>query len=340
MLLVWYDCCMRVRLSKKSLEILFNTVEAKYKRWVTIANKNKVSVRTLSDWRKGEISMPLLVFRKILADCDLKEEKVSFTILSDFWHTKDAGRKGAAAAMKLYGNFGAPEGRKLGGQRSIATHKKRQTAFKTLKPIAKPKHSKKLAELLGIFVGDGHLSDYQASVCTNSKTDKEHAMLTSKLIKSLFRVPVSLRELKNENTIIVVASSVSVVKFLNKQGMPQGNKLKNNLTVPGWIIKKRTYQKAFLRGLFDTDGCIYLDKHKINKKRYNHLGWAVTSYAEKLRKDVMEILANLGYSPTNRDTQKSVYLRKQKEIAKYFREIGTNNSKHLTRYRKFIKLTQ
>jgi len=331
---------MRVKLSERSLEGLFEAAKNKYKKWAVVAEINNVSVRSFNDWKRGKISMPFSVFQKIISDCGLKESNFSFTILSDFWHTKNAGRKGALATMKLYGNFGTPDGRKLGGQRSIATHKKKSTAFKTLKSIVKPKHSKKLAELLGIFIGDGHLSDHQASVCTNSKTDKEHATLTAEFIESLFRIPVSLRELKNENTVIVVASSVSVVKFLNKQGMPQGNKIQNNLAVPRWIMRKSSYQKAFLRGLFDTDGCIYLDKHKINKKRYNHLGWAITSYAERLRKDIVEILLNFGYSPTCRDSQKSVYLRRQKEIAKYFREIGTNNSKHLIRYKKFIKLIQ
>lgn len=122
--------------------------------------------------------------------------------------------------------------------------------------------------------------------------------------------------------------------------MPQGNKIQNNLAVPRWIMNKNIYQKAFIRGLFDSDGCIYLDKHRIRNKLYNHLGWAVTSYAEKLRKDIVEILMNLGYSPTSRDSQKSVYLRRQKEILKYFKEIGTSNPKHLNRFRKFKKASK
>lgn len=104
------------------------------------------------------------------------------------------------------------------------------------------------------------------------------------------------------------------VDILAMYGMPRGNKLSGNLHVPKWIFDSASYMKMFIRGLFDTDGCVFLDKHVINGKRYEHLGWAMTSAADTLLVDVQHLLRMLGYNPTWRNTQNSVYLRKQVEV--------------------------
>ncbi len=145
-----------------------------------------------------------------------------------------------------------------------------------------------------------------------------------------------MKKKENENTLNIVASSKNIVQFLKNKGMPIGNKIQNNLSAPDWIFKKVSYQRAFIRGLFDTDGCIYIDTHRTNKKIYRYFGWTITSYADKLIVDVIKILKNLGFAPTHRFSQKSIYLRKQKEIKKYFLEIGTNNPKHYRRYKKLF----
>lgn len=142
---------------------------------------------------------------------------------------------------------------------------------------------------------------------------------------------------KNESTVILRASSKNLVTFLSKKGMPIGNKINNGLRVPNWILKSPQYYKAFLRGLFDTDGCVYLDIHKNSesKKEYKHIGIAITSYADTLRSDIIILLKGLGFNPTNSGKQMSVYLRRQNEIVKYFQEIGSHNPKHLQRYAQF-----
>jgi len=326
---------MRVKLSGDNLQKLFKKALEKAQKRKNIAFKLDVSVRTLNDWERGKSTMPLNSFKKLVLISNLEEISFSPKLLPDFWHIKDAARKGAYKRMQLYGNLGTPEGRKKGGLVSIKNHKKGDN-FKTLKSIAIPKPSEKLAELLGILIGDGHLSNYQVSITTNSETDYEYALFSYRLIKKLFNMTPTIKKRNNENTMNVVASSKNIVKFLHNKGMPIGNKIQHQLSIPKWIFKKVPYWKAFIRGLFDTDGCIYLDVHKIGRKVYKHLGWTITSYADKLRKDIFEILKTLNFSPTLRETQKSVYLRKQKEIQRYFKEIGTHNPKHHRRYKNFI----
>lgn len=327
---------MRVILSKNSANKLFWRVFGKYNDWKKIAEKLDVCDRTIREWRKCNFSLPYPIFEKLVMLSRLKKHELIFKLVPDFWHINEAGRRGGLAKMLKYGNLGTPEGRRLGGIRSLATHKRLKDKFVAeARPIRIPENNKKLAELLGIFIGDGHLSDYQASIYTNSVTDLEHAIFVQKLIEYLFGIFVSKKFKKGENVVKIVASSKKLTAFLNKKGMPIGNKLESNLRIPDWITEKPVYERAFIRGLFDTDGCIYLDTHKTIKKEYLHLGWTITSYADSLRSDIVAVLRKNGYSPTQRPSQKSVYLRRQKEIRRYFEEIGTSNSKHQNRYEKF-----
>lgn len=243
------------------------------------------------------------------------------------------GRMGALARMKKYGDLGTPEGRKKGGINSILKNKILRGGFKLAKKHKVPKPSALLAEFLGILFGDGHLSKYQILVTTNSETDSEHAIYIKNLINKLFDLTPSLTFKKAEKAVNILVSSVNLVNWLSAKGMPKGNKLDMGLCVPNWISKNKGYGRRFMRGLFDTDGTVYVDKHLIKGKIYQNQGWALTSYSHRLRNDILALLRSFGYSPTLRESQKSVYMRKRIDIERYFKEIGTSNPKHLERYK-------
>ena len=233
-------------------------------------------------------------------------------------------------------NFGTPEGRRKGGLASLITHNSKSTGFVVAKRIKRPKESKTLAEFVGIMFGDGHMSKYQAMVTTNSVTDLEHGAYVASLMQQLFGIKTRTSVKRSSRAIDVVASSRTLVDFLHSKGMPLGNKISHNLSVPRWILGNVQYRKSFVRGLFDTDGSVYLDKHVVKGKLYRHLGCTITSYADRLLSDIVNILVAMDFRPTNRPTQKSVFIRRQSEIHRYFKEIGTSNPKHLERYLRFI----
>lgn len=326
---------MRVKLKKQERNKLFNAVIDKYS--LTIAAlKIGVSRRTLSGWRDGLYTIPEYDFHKLLITARLKQKDFFPKLYADHWHSKESGRKGGLIVFRRYGNIGTAEGRKKGGLASLVTHKKKGTAFYNIKIIHKPNRSEKLAELMGILFGDGHLSKYQVSITTSSVTDKEHALFIQKLIEQIFHDKPSVKTRKDERSITVLLSSKIAAGYLHELGMPRGNKIANNLSAPGWIKNNKKYQKAFIRGLFDTDGCIYADRHLIKGRKYVNLGWTITSYSPQLRKDLIAILKDMRYAPTNRENQTSVFLRRHEEIKKYFSEIKSSNPKHLMRYQKFI----
>lgn len=321
-----------MKLPAENLNRLFGEIVKKEEGLKEAAMALRVTERTLRDWRRGAYSMSQNAFSGLLRRTGMRKNDFSPQILPEFWHILAASKKGAIARMKQHGNFGTAEGRRRGGLISVVTHQKYKTNFKTLAPIKKPVRSNELAEFLGALFGDGHLSKYQVLLTTNAETDRQHAAFFGDLAKKLFHVSPVLRKSKDDNSLAVVISSKALVNFLHELGMPTGNKIQKGLSIPLWVLENDAYQRAFLRGLFDTDGCVYQDIHKTKRRTYKYLGWTITSYADSLKKDVVIILKNLGFSPTHRITQNSVFLRKQKEVARYFEKIGSHNQKHLNRY--------
>lgn len=324
---------MRVRLPAANRKTLFELLIKNGDNLSSIARRHGVSPRAMRDWRRGKYLIPRLAFKNLCADAEANIDDLAPAYLEDFWNARTAASLGGHARMRSRGDFGTPEGRRRGGLASIASQTLRHTRFINLKSITIPQYSDELAECLGVFIGDGHLSHYQASVTTNSETDLDHAEFVQTLIENLFGITTSLKYKRDKKAVTVVASSKKLVEYLHTIGMPLGNKIRNGLCVPPWVMEKTSRQESFLRGLFDTDGCLYLDTHRIRSKTYTHFGWTITSYAVTLIHDVLRLLENLGFSPTNRDTQRSVYLRRQGDIVRYFEKIGTHNSKHERRYR-------
>lgn len=249
------------------------------------------------------------------------------------------GRKGGLARAALYGNPGTPEGRRKGGLNSIRTHIQNQTGFKTLKPITIPEHSVRLAELMGILMGDGHVGLYQTIITTNSDTDSQHAFFVKKLIEQLFTVQARLSNRQNKKVCEVTVSSKSVCRFLEDQGIPQGNKITLGVQIPVWIREKILYRKVFVRGLFDTDGCVYLDTHHYGRKVYKNLGMAFANQSLPLLSFFKETLELLELHPTQK-TKFRVFLRRKEDIRRYFDLVGSSNEKHLKKIRQYFLVLQ
>ena len=246
-------------------------------------------------------------------------------------------RTGGLARIRLHGNPGTAEGRRLGGIRSLASHRKKLDGFVLLRHVQFPRQSVALAELLGILAGDGHVGVYQVTVTTNSLTDKEHAKYVKSLLEGLFKVPASILFKKGKNACVVVVSSKEVCRFLVKQGLVAGHKIRGRLAMPEWIKAKKTYRTAFVRGLFDTDGCVYVDIHRIRGRVYKNVGMAFTNRSLPLLADFRRTLTDLGFSPTQK-TQYTVFLRREKEIKWYFNLIGSSNPKHLQKIADYFSL--
>ena len=228
--------------------------------------------------------------------------------------------------MRQYGNPGTRDGRVRGGRRSIKVHQRSQTGFKTLQYPALPRRSCILAELLGILAGDGHVNKYQISVTTNSTTDLAHAMYIKCVLMHLFHLHVSLTKKRGAQAVTVLLSSKNVCDFLSALGVPLGNKTIHQITPPTWIIRNAPYSRAYLRGLIDTDGSVYLDRHIKKGRLYSSICISFTNASVPLLDFAERTMRSCGLTPTRSGL--SVRLRKRKDVHNYARMIGFQNPKH------------
>lgn len=119
-------------------------------------------------------------------------------------------------------------------------------------------------------------------------------------------------------------------------GLCIGSKTRSQVGVPLWIKQSSECAQACLRGFFDTDGCFYIDRHHYKDKVYYNCAMNFTNRSFPILFFFKARLEKLGFHPTH-NTRFSVSLRREKEIIKYFQQIGTSNQKHLNKFRHYFK---
>lgn len=258
----------------------------------------------------------------------------------DSKYFSEIGQKGGIARIRKLGNPGTEEGRSKGGRNAVLRIKKLQktgyaTGFNVAKKLEPIRKNGVLAEFVGVLFGDGHVGKYQTSITLDSRNDREYADYLKGLIENKFGVPAKLSFRKNARALDLTISSIAFSKQMVRFGMVEGTKLRVGLHIPEWITSSRTYTQAFLRGLFDTDGCVYSELKKVNGKEYRYIGMAFASASPSFLGEIAVALQGLGLSPTYTSRQKSVYMRKQSSIDAYFSMVSSHNPKHSVRYEMF-----
>jgi len=302
--------------------------------WPQFAHKFSVHQRTMSDWKREQYSIPIEVLQRISKEVDIAVP-AKVEVKDRYWYTGIGAVAGADAVLKKYGRMGGdPQYRKKKWYEWWEREGRYQKhpLIGVTKPIKKPRLSKKLAEFVGIMMGDGGITKHQLRITLNGVDDKEYAQFVKGLIEEIFEVPVSLIKRTDQIVVDLLISRRELVIFCNeKLGLKVGNKLKQGLDMPDWVKKNIEFQKACLRGLVDTDGCIFNEVHSIRGKRYSYKRLNFTSASPQLRASVYVVFSRLGMTPRLRRIT-SVQLEDKMEIKRYFKIIGTSNPKHLRRF--------
>lgn len=293
-----------------------------------------LSERTIRDWRREKYTvnrhaLELLCWATktpLLSDIQTKPR---------YWYVKKGAKLGWKAVIKKYGRF--PKNEEYRRKRWREWWKKEgrfQVNLVTAqKPIKKPKFSTKVAEFVGIMMGDGGITPNQVGITLHKQDDKEYSLFVKSLIERIFSVPVSVYYRKDEQALLLSISRKALVVFCNqKLGLKIGNKIKQNLDIPQWVKKDMRFKKACLRGLVDTDGCVFDEVHYIRGKRYSYKRLNFRSASPSLRNSVFSLFRELGMTPKMRNTT-AVQLEDKEEIKRYFKIIGTSNPKHLRRFK-------
>lgn len=265
--------------------------------WSRLAEVLGVSEYTVKvDWKREESTLPLCTAKKLLTLYPL----FSFKEVSKNWIEK------------------------------ILEPRWGQRERHQVKRVLIPRHSEKLAEFIGIVLGDGHISKKEVDTTNEFPNEKVYTDYVKYLVFHLFGIhPVLIHYPSYESVTHLRIRSVLIVQQLNRMGMKCGKK-KAKTTIPKWIFSNERYVRACLRGLVDTDGGLF---HK--QKGYRRAIIEFETKSEVVSRDIKKSLKLLGFRASRSNL--NVRIQHQNEIIRFFKQIGSSNPKNIIRFQRFIK---
>jgi hypothetical protein len=202
------------------------------------------------------------------------------------------------------------------------------------KQIRYPQSSELLSEFIGIFLGDGSFGGkYQIVVSWNHKCEHDYARYIQKMVHRLFGLESKIRIRKQYGSAEIVISSSNLVDYIRKLvGIKVGG-TKGSFKLPAWVSKNERCKIGFLRGLFDSEGCVYCHSYFSNKKEYSYIKIAVTNYCDKILSVFQRFLGELGIEAVKYHNRVHIY--READSKRFFSLIGSNNFKNKKRFKKF-----
>lgn len=202
-----------------------------------------------------------------------------------------------------------------------------------------------LSEETGLHIGDGSMNFYRNQnrligfyqLRGHIRDDKKHYDTRIKeLYQILYNLNPKIREMKSTGVYGFQIWSDALVNFKYKVlGLLLGNKL--DIKISKLFFKKKDFLVSIIRGIFDTDGCVYLEFK--NKKLYPRVEFKTVSPV--LSEQIKKILFLLGLRATkyalvrkeqNWNTLYTVAIRGDRMINRIFKLIQPANPKHISKF--------
>ena len=129
-----------------------------------------------------------------------------------------------------------------------------------------------LSRVVADLTCDGHLQikEWRGLASFYTK-QKEENQAIEKRYHTIFKIKgrVYPDKRKKETVYRIFFISKSLAIFLSDIGVPVGNKTNSTFTIPKWIYRgEEAIKKAYLRGVYDSEGCIYSTRQKNKPPRW------------------------------------------------------------------------
>lgn len=180
-------------------------------------------------------------------------------------------------------------------------------------------------------MGDGGITDYHVDITLNSEDEIDYSNFIINLIKEIFKIEPKIYFRKNKKAMTISMHRKLMTNYLVEIGLKRGDKIKQDLDIPNWIMINDDYSKACIRGLFDTDGCFFIHKYRSKNKIYFYPKVSFTSMSKPLILSVARLLKKYDMYGRINKQHNSVNIDNQKDVARFMSLIGTNNPKNKAR---------
>lgn len=211
-----------------------------------------------------------------------------------------------------------------------------------------------LAELFGIYVGDGTMSvkrtkSWKGMLMSIAASREEKGWLehVADLFEQIFCYRPRVRW--NFNVYKIQTGISRICKFFAEAGFPVGEKA---LTVraPNAImdVNSEDAYKTFLRGYFDADGCLNFERRQYGKygefkktRHYYPRIFLVSISRDLILTDIQQMLESMDLryriyekepSAKGKCRVYTVVLKGPTQLDMWMKEIGSSNPVHLTKY--------
>lgn len=202
--------------------------------------------------------------------------------------------------------------------------------------------NREIAEFLGAFSGDGFTATYSKKAHGKTylteytghnglETDYYTRTLIP-IIKRNFNSNISPYIKTKDNTIRLDIYSKELYFLLTQRfSYPPGKKV-YSFQVPKEILEASPEIKgAFLRGLFDTDGCVFFDFRKAYRNPYPRLQLSLQN--ELAIQQVYSLLEELHLNPTL-SKKTMIQINGIYFVKLFLKMVGFSNQKHINRIKK------
>jgi hypothetical protein len=128
-----------------------------------------------------------------------------------------------------------------------------------------------LAELIGICLGDGNLEPNTLAIFGDKSTDTAYLVdHVAPLMRRTLKLTARLKKNRPDENYLVL-SSTAAVRALNQLGLPIGDKIRNDASIPRWILtRKKLLKLAFgdssTRTAVSTDFVVGLPREEGNSQ--------------------------------------------------------------------------
>lgn len=253
----------------------------------------------------------------------------------DNWGRVKGGKKTYRVILDKYGKQEIQKRQIAGGAASaLQREQKVKNEFKI------DSESAEFLELYGALLGDGWLSAlhypnkqkkhiWLAGISGHKTLDEKYHLYLKEVIRKILGREAYLKCKKESNGRELLLFHKQFILFMNQKfEFPIGQK--NNLHIESSAAEKWEKMKPIMRGVFDTDGCFYLDRTPASRP-YPCI--SITMSSPLLLKQMHTQLRAHDFKAFI--TKNKLMLKGSIQVNKWMSEIGSSNPKHFIKYQKW-----
>ena len=204
-----------------------------------------------------------------------------------------------------------------------------------------------LYEFIGIMIGDGclmdypHLRAYRVEITGNVVEERDYYEKISVFLQKEFNLTPKVFERSYKDGskgLKLIVNNKRFVYFLKNECGFTNNKT-YTIEIPNHLMAWNK-SKYILRGIFETDGCLYFSKSKVTTNMPTYPRLEITTVSIKLANQIIKILKENGFSVQNHKNRTStvIYLSGTEMLQKWINEIGFSSNKNWSKYYLWKKL--